>query len=69
MVAITLLCLLQFRYIQMIALTKTPSIIYQLSWITREVPFDWRLVNVTPIYKKSLKEDSSKYRPVSLISV
>ncbi|KAK4812311.1 hypothetical protein QYF61_017088 [Mycteria americana] len=51
------------------ALTKPLSIIYQQSWLTGEVPADWRLANVTPIYKKGRKEDPGNYRPVSLTSV
>ncbi|KAK4808496.1 hypothetical protein QYF61_005813 [Mycteria americana] len=39
------------------------------SWLTREVPVDWRLANVTPIYKKGWKEDPGNYRPVSVTSV
>ncbi|GAB0179025.1 mitochondrial enolase superfamily member 1 [Grus japonensis] len=35
----------------------------------REVPDDWRLANVMPIYNKSPKEDPGNYRPVSLTSV
>ncbi|KAK4825273.1 hypothetical protein QYF61_026074 [Mycteria americana] len=50
-------------------LTKPLSIIYQQSWLTGEVPADWRLANVTPIFKKGRKEDSGNYRPVSLTSV
>ncbi|KAK4810556.1 hypothetical protein QYF61_004519 [Mycteria americana] len=50
-------------------LTKPLSIIYQQSWLTGEVPADWRLANVTPIYKKGQKEDPGNYRPVSLTSV
>ncbi|KAK4811340.1 hypothetical protein QYF61_024476 [Mycteria americana] len=50
-------------------LTKPLSIIYQQSWLTGEVPADWRLANVTPIYKKGRKEDLGNYRPVSLTSV
>ncbi|KAK4825574.1 LOW QUALITY PROTEIN: hypothetical protein QYF61_000573 [Mycteria americana] len=50
-------------------LTKSLSIIYQQSWLTGEVPADWRLANVTPIYKKGQKEDLGNYRPVSLTSV
>ncbi|PKU41254.1 rna-directed dna polymerase from mobile element jockey-like [Limosa lapponica baueri] len=50
-------------------LTKPPSIIYQQSWSTGEVPDDWRVPNVTPIYKKGWKEDLGNYRPVSLTSV
>ena len=33
------------------------SIIYQQSWLTGEVPDDWKLANVTPIHKKGGKED------------
>ena len=32
-------------------LAKLLSIIYQQSWLTREVPTDWKLASVTPIYK------------------
>ncbi|GAB0207679.1 mitochondrial enolase superfamily member 1 [Grus japonensis] len=39
------------------------------SWLTGEVPDDWRLANVMPIYKKGPKEDPGNYRPVSLTSV
>ncbi|GAB0185701.1 mitochondrial enolase superfamily member 1 [Grus japonensis] len=47
-------------------LTNTLSIIYQHSWLTREVSVDWRLANVMPVYKKGQKEDPGNYRPVSL---
>ncbi|KFQ35423.1 hypothetical protein N332_01631, partial [Mesitornis unicolor] len=50
-------------------LAKPLSIIYQQSWLTGEVPVDWRLANVTPIYKKGRKEDLGNYRPVSLTLV
>ncbi|KAK4824311.1 hypothetical protein QYF61_013056 [Mycteria americana] len=50
-------------------LAKPLSIIYQQSWLTGEVPDDWRLANVTPIYKKGWKEDPGNYRPVSLTLV
>ncbi|KFQ33117.1 hypothetical protein N332_14752, partial [Mesitornis unicolor] len=50
-------------------LAKPLFIIYQQSWLTGEVPVDWRLANVTPIYKKGRKEDPGNYRPVSLTSV
>ncbi|KFO89617.1 hypothetical protein N320_02389, partial [Buceros rhinoceros silvestris] len=49
-------------------LTKPLSIIYQQSWLTGEVPADWRLANVTPICKKGWKEDSGN-KAVSLTSV
>ncbi|KAK4825941.1 hypothetical protein QYF61_003453 [Mycteria americana] len=55
------------------ALAEVPTeplpILYQQSWLTGEVPVDWRLANVTPIYKKGQKEDPGNYRPVSLTSV
>ncbi|KAK4831147.1 hypothetical protein QYF61_015450 [Mycteria americana] len=50
-------------------LTKPLSIMYQQSWLTGEVPVDWRLANVTPIFKKGRKEDPGNYRPVSLTSI
>ncbi|KFQ84791.1 hypothetical protein N337_08795, partial [Phoenicopterus ruber ruber] len=50
-------------------LTKPLSIIYQQSWLTGEVPVDWRLANVMPNYKKGQKEDPGNYRPVSLNAV
>ncbi|KFZ46674.1 hypothetical protein N321_10429, partial [Antrostomus carolinensis] len=50
-------------------LTRPLSIIYQWSWLTGEVPLDWRVTNVTPSYKKGQREDPGNYRPVSLTSV
>ncbi|KFQ31503.1 hypothetical protein N332_06279, partial [Mesitornis unicolor] len=50
-------------------LAKPLSIIYQQSWLTGEVPVDWRLANGTPIYKKGRKEDLGNYRPVSVTLV
>ncbi|KAM9601977.1 melatonin receptor type 1B isoform 1-T1 [Morphnus guianensis] len=50
-------------------LTKPLSIIYQQSWLTMEVPVDWKLANVMPICKKGWKEDPGNYRAVSLTSV
>jgi len=50
-------------------LAKPLSIIHQQSWLTGEVPDDWRIATVTPIYKKGWKEDPGNYRPVSLTSV
>uniref|UniRef100_A0A8D2QBA3 Reverse transcriptase domain-containing protein n=1 Tax=Zonotrichia albicollis TaxID=44394 RepID=A0A8D2QBA3_ZONAL len=45
------------------------SITYQRSWLTGEVPDDWKLANVIPIHKKGAKEDPGNYRPVNLTSV
>ncbi|KFV52859.1 hypothetical protein N328_12805, partial [Gavia stellata] len=50
-------------------LTKTLSVIYQQSWLTGEVPADWRLANVMPIYKKGQKEYPGNYTPTSLTLV
>jgi len=50
-------------------LAKPLSIVYQQCWLTGEVPDDWKIVNVTPIYKKGQKEDPGNYRTVSLTSV
>ncbi|RMC13197.1 hypothetical protein DUI87_10731 [Hirundo rustica rustica] len=50
-------------------LAKPLSIIYQQSWLTGEVPDDWKLANATAIHKKGGREDPSNYRPVSLTSV
>ena len=45
------------------------SIIYQRSWESGEVPADWKLANIIPIYKKGVREDPGNCRPVSLTSV
>ena len=50
-------------------IAKLLSIICQCSWSTREVPEDWRLANMTPIYKNSRKEDPGNCRPFSLMLV
>ena len=50
-------------------IAKPLSIIYQRSLSTGEVPEDWRLASVTPIYKKGCREDPGIYRPVSLTLV
>ncbi|PKU39610.1 rna-directed dna polymerase from mobile element jockey-like [Limosa lapponica baueri] len=50
-------------------LTKPLSITDQQCWLTKDIPVDWRLTNVMPIYKKGQKEDPGNYSPVSLTSV
>jgi len=50
-------------------LAKTLSTIYQQSWVTGEVPDDWTISSVTPIYKEGWKEDPENCRLVSLTSV
>lgn len=44
-------------------LPKPLSIIYRKSQLTGQVPFDWKLANVTRIYKKYWKEDLGNCRP------
>jgi len=45
------------------------SIISQRSWESGEVPDDWKLVSVIPVYKKGRREDPGNYRPLSPTSV
>ena len=45
------------------------SVIYQGSWESEEVPLDWKLANVIPVFQKGKKEDPGNYRPISLTSV
>ncbi|GAB0176001.1 mitochondrial enolase superfamily member 1 [Grus japonensis] len=51
------------------ALTKPLSIIYQQSWLTGEIPVDWKLANMMHIYRKGHKGVPGNYRPVSLTLV
>ena len=48
---------------------KPLSIIFQQSWVTGDVPVDWKLANVTSIFKKGQKDGPGSYRPISLTSV
>ena len=44
-------------------------LIFDRSLRFAEIPQDWKLANVTPIFKKGRKDDASNYRPVSLTCV
>ena len=48
---------------------KPLSIILRQSCLTGDVPADWRLADVTPIFQKGRKDDPGSYRPISLTSV
>ena len=48
---------------------KPLFIILWQSWLTGDVPADWRLAYVTPTFKKGQKDDPGSYRPISLTSV
>jgi len=44
------------------------TVIFHRSLDTGCVPRDWRIANVTPIFKKGSRRQTSNYRPVSLTS-
>jgi len=48
---------------------RTHSVVYQRSWECEEVPGDWKIANLTPVFKKGKKEDAGNYQSVSLSSV
>ena len=45
------------------------DIIFRQSLCTSEVPDDWKMANVTPVYKNGCRESAENYRPISLTSV
>ena len=51
------------------AFTDQPSIICEKSWRTGEMPEDWRIASVTPVFQKCKKADLGNYRLLSLTSI
>ena len=45
------------------------TIIFKKSMESGDIPDDWLLANVSPIYKKGSRQLTENYRPVSLIEV
>jgi len=59
------------KLLQQVAWEISPplTILFRKSLAEGVVPEDWRLANVTPIYKKGKKTEPGNYRPVSLTSI
>ena len=45
------------------------TFIFQSSLDQGKLPSDWKLTNITPLYKKGSRTDPSNFRPISLTSV
>ncbi|KAF4798293.1 hypothetical protein TURU_065624 [Turdus rufiventris] len=54
------------RFLECVEENLLTQLICQQSWLSGEVPIDWRLANAMPIYKKGQKEDPGNYRPLSI---
>ncbi|KAF7244268.1 RNA-directed DNA polymerase from mobile element jockey [Varanus komodoensis] len=50
-------------------LSRPVASIFETTWRTGEVPEDWRVASVVPIFKKGSRKDMGNYRLVSLTSI
>lgn len=47
---------------------KLLSVIFKRSWRMGEMPEDWRIVSITPVFRKGKEEELGNYRTFSLTS-
>ena len=59
------------RILKEVAVSVAPflKIVFEKSLSEGRVPNDWKIANVTPIFKSGEKDDPSNYRPISLTSL
>ena len=50
-------------------ISRPLSILFSKSLSAGKVPSEWKLANVTPIFKKGDKSQPGNYRPISLTSI
>ena len=51
------------------SLSYPPSILFNISFASGQLPQDWKVANVVPVHKKDDKTDIENYRPISLTSL
>jgi len=50
------------------ALARPLSALYTHIFTSGKIPSDWRLANITPVFKKGISSNVTNYRPISLTS-